>query len=403
MQSSPSVSASFRSGAPSGAGAGPSRAVAIWIYTGVIMLLVQVILGGITRLTGSGLSITEWNVATGAIPPLNTAQWQDAFDKYRQTPQYKLLNSGFSLADYKFIFFWEWFHRFWARLVGVVFLVGFAWLLWKRKIRSGMIRPLIILFLLGALQGAVGWIMVLSGLTGDATYVQPTKLALHFVFALVLIVYTFWLGLQLSVPREVTLTRERAREGAADSSVRGSAGNTGASDASARAVSSLRRWTVAILCVLFVQLLYGALMAGHKAANTAPTWPTINGDWVPPGLFGQRPLFAALAGSKIAVQFIHRTLAYCLLLMVLIWTGKAARLPATPGFFRPLRWLPLLLIGTQILLGIGSLLTSPWIRPQHWVSFDWMAQFHQVTGLLFLLTMTGMLYLVLPHRRFLTP
>jgi cytochrome c oxidase assembly protein subunit 15 len=367
------------------------------------MLLVQVILGGITRLTGSGLSITEWNVATGAIPPLNTAQWQDAFDKYRQTPQYKLLNSGFSLADYKFIFFWEWFHRFWARLVGVVFLVGFAWLLWKRKIRSGMIRPLIILFLLGALQGAVGWIMVLSGLTGDATYVQPTKLALHFVFALVLIVYTFWLGLQLSVPREVTLTRERAREGAADSSVRGSAGNTGASDASARAVSSLRRWTVAILCVLFVQLLYGALMAGHKAANTAPTWPTINGDWVPPGLFGQRPLFAALAGSKIAVQFIHRTLAYCLLLMVLIWTGKAARLPATPGFFRPLRWLPLLLIGTQILLGIGSLLTSPWIRPQHWVSFDWMAQFHQVTGLLFLLTMTGMLYLVLPHRRFLTP
>jgi cytochrome c oxidase assembly protein subunit 15 len=266
-----------------------------------------------------------------------------------------------------------------------------------------MIRPLIILFLLGALQGAVGWIMVLSGLTGDATYVQPTKLALHFVFALVLIVYTFWLGLQLSVPREVTLTRARAREGAADSSVRGSAGNTGASDASARAVSSLRRWTVAILCVLFVQLLYGALMAGHKAANTAPTWPTINGDWVPPGLFGQRPLFAALAGSKIAVQFIHRTLAYCLLLMVLIWTGKAARLPATPGFFRPLRWLPLLLIGTQILLGIGSLLTSPWIRPQHWVSFDWMAQFHQVTGLLFLLTMTGMLYLVLPHRRFLTP
>jgi cytochrome c oxidase assembly protein subunit 15 len=144
-------------------------------------------------------------------------------------------------------------------------------------------------------------------------------------------------------------------------------------------------------------------MAGHKAANTAPTWPTINGDWVPPGLFDHRSLFEALAGNKIAVQFIHRTLAYCLLVMVLIWTGKAARLPLTPPFFRPLRWLPVLLIATQILLGIGSLLTSPWIRPQHWVSFDWLAQFHQVTGLLFLLTMTGMLYLVLPHRRFVTP
>ena len=375
-----SGSAALRSGANPGSGKPSSRAVAIWIYTGVIMLLVQVILGGITRLTGSGLSITEWNVATGAIPPLSTAQWQDAFDKYRQTQQYRLLNSGFSLGDYQFIFFWEWFHRFWARLVGVVFLVGFAWLLWKRKIRSDMVRPLIILFLLGALQGAVGWIMVLSGLTGDAIYVQPTKLALHFVFALVLIVYTFWLGLQLSVPHEVSLV-----------------------GAPPRPLSSLRRWTIAILCVLFVQLLYGALMAGHKAANVAPTWPTINGDWVPPGLFDHRSLFEALAGDKIAVQFIHRMLAYCLLLIVMVWTVKAARLPAAPDFFRPLRWLPLLLIGTQVLLGIGSLLTSPWIRPQHWVSFDWLAQFHQVTGLLFLLTMIGMLYLVLPHRRFVTP
>ncbi len=380
MQSSSSDSASLRPGPNPGIGENSSRAVAIWIYTGVIMLLVQVILGGITRLTGSGLSITEWNVATGALPPLNTAQWQAEFEKYRQTPQYILLNSGFSLADFKFIFFWEWFHRFWARLVGVVFLVGFAWLLWKRKIRPGMVRPLIILFLLGALQGAVGWIMVLSGLTGDATYVQPTKLAFHFVFALVLIVYTFWLGLQLSVPQEVTLTRT-----------------------SERTVASLRWWTVAIIGLLFFQLLYGALMAGHKAANAAPTWPTINGDWVPPGLFDHRTLFEALAGNKIAVQFIHRTLAYCLLFMVLIWTTKATRLPATPLFFRPLRWLPLLLIGTQILLGIGSLLTSPWIRPQHWVSFDWLAEFHQATGLLFLLTMIGMLYLVLPHRRFVTP
>src|SRR5580698_6857397 len=162
----------------------PSRAVAIWIYIGVVLLLVQVILGGITRLTGSGLSITEWDVAAGVIPPLNAAQWQDVFEKYQHTPQFRLVNSGFSLSDFKFIFFWEWFHRFWARMVGVVFLVGFAWLLLKNKIRRSMVRPLIILFLLGALQGAVGWVMVASGLKGDAIYVEPTKLAMHFIFAL---------------------------------------------------------------------------------------------------------------------------------------------------------------------------------------------------------------------------
>ena len=353
------------------------------------MLLIQVILGGITRLTGSGLSITEWNVATGIVPPLNAADWQDAFDKYRQTPQYHFINSGFSLSDFKFIFFWEWVHRFWARMVGVVFLAGFALLLWKKKIRSGMIRPLIILFLLGALQGAVGWIMVASGLTGDAIYVQPTKLALHFVFALGLIVYTFWLALQLSVP-------DSSRLGPLAAAPKPAALLT---PPASPALVALRRWTIAILVVLCVQLSYGALMAGHKAANAAPDWPTINGDWVPPGMFARQSLLQALAGNRITVQFIHRSLAYGLLLMVLIWTVKAARLTNIPAFFRPLRWLPLMLIGAQIILGISSLLTSPWIRPQHWVAFDWLAQFHQVTGLLFLLTMIGMLYLVVPVKR----
>jgi cytochrome c oxidase assembly protein subunit 15 len=351
-----------------------SRPVAIWVYTGVIMLVIQVILGGITRLTGSGLSITQWNVATGVIPPLNAAQWQEAFSNYQQTPQFRFLNSGFTLGDFKCIFFWEWFHRFWARMVGVVFLVGFAGLLLKGKIRSGMIRPLIILFLLGALQGIIGWIMVASGLVGDAIYVEPTRLALHFVFALGLIVYAFWLGLQLSVP-----DKDRLIPG--------------------RQVSSLRGWTIAILVVLFFQLIYGALMAGHKAANVAPTWPTINGSWIPSGLFRGQTVLQELAGDPITVQFVHRALAYGLLVMVMVWSVKAARLPVVPAFFRPFRWLPLMLIGVQIILGISSVLTSPWIRPQHWVSFDWLAQFHQATGLLFLLTMVGMMYFVMPVKR----
>ncbi|MHA4812419.1 COX15/CtaA family protein [Flavitalea flava] len=356
-----------------------SRPVAIWVLTGVIMLLIQVILGGITRLTGSGLSITEWNVVTGTLPPLNELQWQDAFAKYKQTPQFSILNSGFTLTDFKFIFFWEWFHRFWARMVGVVFVVGFVYLLWKKKMKTEMVRPLIYLFLLGALQGAVGWIMVASGLTGDAIYVRPTRLALHFVFALVLIVYAFWFALELFFPREEFTDGQKRM-------VRPIViHNTG-----------VRNWTIAILVVLFFQLLYGALMAGHKAATAAPTWPTINGDWIPDALFSKSPLLQDLIGNKISVQFIHRLVAYLLLVMVLIWSFTAYRLRQVPGYFRKLRLLPLSLILVQIILGISSLLTSPGIIPNHWGLFDWLAQLHQITGLLFLLAMVAMLYLVKP-------
>jgi cytochrome c oxidase assembly protein subunit 15 len=345
---------------------------------GVIMLLIQVILGGITRLTGSGLSITEWNVVTGALPPLNHEQWMEAFDKYRQTPQFRLINADFTLSDYKFIFFWEWFHRLWARLVAVVFVVGLAWLLWKKKMRPEMIRPLVILFLLGALQGAVGWIMVASGLTGDAIYVRPTRLALHFVFALGLIVYAFWFALQLRVPEQSIVRTPVTGKG-----------------------SGLRGLTVLILVVVFFQLLYGALMAGNKAAAVAPTWPTINGDWLPSGLFSRRPVLQDIIGNTITVHFIHRGIAYLLLLLVAIWTVQAYRIPSTAAF-RKVRWLPLLLIAVQVILGITSLLTSPGIIPNRWVAFDWLAQLHQITGLLFLLTIVGMLYLVRPVRHSVT-
>lgn len=360
-----------------------SRPVAIWIFTGVIMLLIQVILGGITRLTGSGLSITHWDVITGVLPPLNNAQWQEAFDGYRQTPQYRILNSGFDLADFKFIFFWEWFHRVWARMIAVVFVVGFLWLIGTKKMKKEMIRPLLILFLLGALQGAVGWIMVASGFIGDAIYVEPTRLALHFILALCLVVYAFWFALQLSVTPQALLAR---RVGGVQTA------------AASRRLTTLRGWTIGVLVVLFFQLLYGALMAGHKAATVAPSWPTINGDWIPPSMFTTPSLRQNLIGNKVTVQFIHRGMAYLLLGMVGIWSVLALRLSAPPPYFRKLRWLPLLLIGVQITLGIMSLLTSPGIIPGQWVSFDWLAQFHQITGLLFLLTIIGMLYLVKPIR-----
>jgi heme a synthase len=352
------------------AGINRNSAVSNWILIGVIMLLIQVILGGITRLTGSGLSITEWDFATGAIPPTSGKSWIEVFDKYRQTPQFHLLNAHFSLSDFKFIFFWEWFHRLWARLVAVVFLVGFIWLLANKKMKKEMVLPMLILFLLGALQGVIGWIMVASGLTGDAIYVKPTRLALHFVFAFGLISYTFWFYLQLTIPgKEITRSRK---------------------------ISAL---SIAIIVLLFFQLLFGALMAGYKAANSAPTWPDINGDWFPPALFSQQNALLHLFDNKIGVQFTHRLLAYVLLAMVCFWSFRASRHSEMTTRFQRGRWLPLLLIIVQILLGITALLVSPAIVPNHWVAFDWIALLHQLTGMLFLLTMFYMLFLVRPISR----
>ncbi|MDR3715653.1 MAG: COX15/CtaA family protein [Puia sp.] len=342
-----------------------TRAVGRWVLLGVIMLLIQVMLGGITRLTGSGLSITEWDVVRGFLPPLNERQWLEAFNRYKQSPQFRLLNSDFGLSDYKFIYLWEWFHRLWARLVAVVFVVGFVVLLKKRKLRWEMIVPLLFLFVLGALQGTIGWIMVASGLTGDAIYVEPIKLAFHFVFALVLIAFVFWYSLYLLVPRE----------------------QIGRS-------AVLPKWTGSLLCLLFFQLLFGALMAGHKAAMAAPTWPTINGDWVPAGLSGSLPFLQNLLGNKIAVHFVHRGLAYLIFAGVVGWTVIAYRVPSGSDYFRKTRRLPALLVSVQIGLGISTLLTSPGIVPNRWVAFDWLALLHQSVGLVFVMVMVWMSFLV---------
>ena len=342
-----------------------SQAVANWVLIGVFMLLVQVLLGGITRLTGSGLSITEWDVITGTLPPLNDHQWNFAFEKYRQTPQFLLLHADFKLSDFKFIFFWEWFHRFWARMVGVIFITGFIYLVWKKKMKQEMIAPLLILFMLGALQGAVGWIMVASGLTGDAVYVKPAKLAVHFVLALGLISYAFWFALRLTIPsKEIVLK------------------------------PALKKWTTGIIIVLFFQLLFGALMAGMKAANAAPSWPTINGDWLPASMFSRSPLPLNFVENPITIHFIHRMLAYLLLIFTIAWTLSAYRIANASASFRKTRWLPPVMIFIQVLLGIAAVLTSVNIKANHWGVFEWIAEVHQITGMLFLLCMVNMLFLL---------
>lgn len=341
-----------------------SKWVAIWLLIGVGMIIIQILLGGVTRLTGSGLSITEWDVITGSLPPLNEQQWIEQFNKYKRTPQFLILNADFTLQDFKFIFFWEWFHRFWARLIGVVFAVPFIIFLFQKRFKEEMIKPLIILFLLGALQGAVGWIMVASGLTGDAIYVKPTRLALHFILALGLLCYTLWFALQLLVPDEKRLVDK-----------------------------GLKNFAWVLIAVLVMQLAFGALMAGHKAATAAPTWPDINGTFVPGGMFSSREGLLSLIENKITIHFIHRSLAYILFLLILFWTWKVYKIKGGSLFIKS-RWLPFFLVCLQIILGIFSVITSVRIIPNHWGLFEWLAQLHQLFAMFLLLSLVWMGYLL---------
>jgi cytochrome c oxidase assembly protein subunit 15 len=328
------------------------------------MTVVQIALGGITRLTGSGLSITEWNVITGTLPPLNEAAWLVEFDKYKQTPQFQLLNFEFSLKDFQYIFFWEWFHRLWARTIGLVFAFGFIWFLWKKAFKKEMVKPLAVLFLLGALQGGVGWIMVASGLSGDAVYVKPTRLALHFILAMGLLSYTFWFALSCLI-KQAQLVRN----------------------------SKALKINCLLLGLLVVQLLYGALMAGHKAASVASTWPTINGAWVPDQLFKDQSFFLNFIDNTILIHFIHRGIAYLLIILIALWTLSLNKINGSILFNRVKKW-PLIIVLIQVALGIGTVLFSKGIIPGNWGLFEWTAQLHQLTGMLLLLSLVLTLFVI---------
>lgn len=334
------------------------RPVAIWLLAGVGMIMIQVVLGGITRLTGSGLSITEWKPILGTLPPLNQHAWELAFDKYKQIGQFKYLNNDFTLGDFKSIYFWEWLHRLWGRLLGVAFAVPFVVFVIQKRFRKEMIRPMVILFLLGGLQGAIGWIMVMSGLNEENLYVSHIRLAVHFIAALGLLVYTVWFAWQLLVPAQQQVIN-----------------------------SSLHKTGLVILCLLVVQLVYGAFMAGLKAGPAAPTWPTINGQWWPEKI-RQFAGLRNLTDNPIAVHFIHRGLAYLLTLLVLIWTWKAARVKGS-ALFQQTKFLPIATNLIQVLLGIFTVIHSPQ-RDQ----LLWWGAAHQFVAMLLLLAIVWVLYLV---------
>lgn len=341
-----------------------SRPVAVWLLVGVAMIIIQVLLGGITRLTGSGLSITEWKPIMGTLPPLNDQDWNTAFEKYKLIAQYKFVNSHFGLSDFKFIFFWEWFHRLWARLIAVAFAIPFIIFIIQKRFKKEMIKPMLILFLLGALQGLVGWIMVQSGLEdSELIYVSHYKLAIHFVLALGLLCYTLWFVFDLLTPKEqITINKP------------------------------LRKFTSWLIVLLIIQLIYGAFMAGLKAATTAPTWPTMNGVWFPENIhsFGNRqfPGLSFLTDHPLMIHFIHRNLAYIITLLIFVYWWKANRIKGT-ALFQKTKALPLLIVLLQGLLGILTVLNA--VTPH---SFLWLAVAHQFVAMLLLLSLVWMLYIV---------
>lgn len=347
------------------------KAVARWLLLGVAMLIIQILLGGITRLTGSGLSITEWKPIMGALPPLNEAAWQAAFEKYKTIAQYKYLNIHFTLSDFKSIYFWEWMHREWARLVGVVFAIGFIYFLVKRYFDRRMILPFVVLFILGGLQGAIGWIMVQSGLNDTDLYVNHIRLAIHFIAALVLLCYTLWFALMLIVPEEKRL-----------------------------ASKNMFRFTIITIVLLSLQLFYGAFMAGLKAGATAPTWPSINQQWVPDGFdqYGNHVYtgIARYISHPLAVQFFHRTLAYILTGLIIAWffvAGKYIRNQGNTLLASARKW-PLILVLVQVLLGIFTVLHARQTIAGHFGSFEWLAEAHQLVAMFLLVSLFVCLYAV---------
>jgi cytochrome c oxidase assembly protein subunit 15 len=285
-----------------------ARAVRLWLYAVAALVLAMVLVGGATRLTESGLSITEWQPVTGTLPPLNAAQWQTEFEKYQAIPQYRALNRGMSLSAFKTIYWWEWTHRLLGRTIGAAFLLPFLWFLWRGWVARRLRPRLWLIFGLGALQGAVGWWMVASGLA-DRVEVSQYRLATHLVLAGAIYVALIWTAQRLD-DRPFPLPAPAAE---------GTAG------------VRLRAGAIGLLILVLAQIYLGALVAGLRAGYVYNTWPLIDGAMLPrlSRLFFDVPLWRNFFENALTVQFDHRMLAYAILFCALFHAFDAMRLVKT--------------------------------------------------------------------------
>jgi cytochrome c oxidase assembly protein subunit 15 len=277
-----------------------NRAVRAWLVTICVIITVMVSIGGITRLTGSGLSITDWAPIMGAIPPLSEADWQGAFEKYRQIPQYRLQNSHLSLGDFKFLYFWEWFHRLVGRLIGIVSIIPGIWFFIRGRISKRLALRVLFGVFLGGLQGALGWFMVKSGLI-ERTSVSHYRLAAHLVLALIILAYFVWLA------RSVFVGEKPAAQDESSTS------------------AFVRPFYPFVVFLFSLQIVYGAFVAGMKAGFAFNTFPLMAGAVVPSNLLELTPTWLNLFENPATLQWIHRTLGWIVffstngLWIALIW------------------------------------------------------------------------------------
>ncbi|HEY2210494.1 MAG TPA: COX15/CtaA family protein [Bradyrhizobium sp.] len=305
-----------------------NRAIRWWLLSIAVLIAIMVLVGGATRLTESGLSIVEWKPVTGTLPPLTQEQWTQAFEAYKAIPQYRELNAGMNLSEFKTIFWWEWSHRLLGRVIGVAYLLPFLWFLWRGALGADLTRRLWLIFGLGALQGAVGWWMVASGLS-QRVEVSQYRLATHLVLALLIFAAIIW-----------TLRRLADRPPSA-ASVR------------------LKFTSAALLVLTFVQLYLGALVAGLRAGKVYNTWPEIDGALIPSAarLFFETPWWRNLFDNTVTVQFEHRMTAYALFALAALHALDAVRSRAGTAAVKGALWLAAA-VTLQAMLGILTLLNQ---------------------------------------------
>jgi heme a synthase len=316
-----------------------AKSVKIWLITGLVMIFMQIVIGGVTRLTGSGLSITKWEIVTGALPPMSDAAWEEAFALYKETPQYHKINKGMELDAFKFIYFWEYFHRLWARLMFFVFVFPFAFFLWRGMLTKDLRNWLLLVVFLAGLEGFFGWAMVASGLR-ERPWVNAYNLTLHLTMGFIIFNCLLWTTFIAFRPRPRSW------------------GN---------AVTRRSAWVM--YGVAFFQIALGAMMSGTKAGLFFPTWPDMHGEYLPAVFFDgshwvtesflqydTNPFMPAL------IQFLHRNTAYLLTILVLWYAWRVLRQPAASDDKRTI-WVLLAVLSVQVLLGIFTLINCVGMIP----------------------------------------
>ena len=341
------------------------RSIKIWLLIGLFMVFIQVVVGGITRLTGSGLSITKWEIVTGTLPPMSEKAWEHEFDLYKDSPQYKKINMGMSMSEFKFIYFWEYIHRVWARLMGFVFLIPFLFFLLKKQLSSHLIKRLGIVVFFAALAAIFGWIMVASGLI-ERPWVNAYKLTIHLCIAFLVYATLLWTTIEYFNPKTVE-----------------------------RSLPRLRRYFKWFLAILVFQIFIGGIVSGMKAGIFYPTWPDMSGQFIPQILidtnqwsvdnlveYDTNPFAPAL------IQFIHRMTAYVLFILGCVFFFRLNNVESLITNLRNANFMFISLLISQVVLGIFTVINCSGKIPVG------LGVFHQAFALLLLTISIYVFYLL---------